>query len=288
MARYLIRFDTPIQLLHTCDEGQAWEVEGYEDVPLRWTKTAEQTVDGMRRLYYASCAPYRVLVVSQNGLDIRRFQRPPAATGPAYVYASALVGWDKGSRGYVRKEDEGKQHTKISIEVLFTFGNADQPRVAAEQAGLTLIDWSELLKGAPRSDRAGGFRGSQGRKSLDADEESVSLRASVPASYVETLKALGNGNVSLGLRRVVEAAQPGSSQAVTVASRHLATEQVEPPTTRMDGKEYVIIGQGLLADVFAEYVRAGAVSGEILMLDGWVYYYRPEGYDDLTLMVMVK
>src|SRR3990167_349 len=286
--RYLIKFDTPIQLLHACADGQDWEMEGYEGVPLRWTKTAEQTVDGQKRMYYASCPPYRVLVVSQNGVDIRRFQRLPTATGPAYVYATALVGWDKGTKGYVHAGQEGRQHTKISIQTMFTFGNADQPRVSAEEAGIEIVNWSDLLRGAPRADRAGGYRGSQGRNPISADEETVSIRASVPASYAEILKGLGDGNVSLGLRRVIESVQPGSDQAITVASRHAATEQMQPKTIKFtDGRYRLHIGNGVLADVFAASVEAGIIAGDIVRGPvNDIYYWRAGGYDDLTLMVM--
>lgn len=287
MARYLIRFDTPIQLVHRCDDGQSWDIQGFEDVPLRWTKTAEQTIDGQRRLYYAACAPYRVLVVSQNGTDIRRFQRSIAATGPAYVYASALVGWDDGTKGYVLPGQEGRRHTKISIHTMFTFGNADQPLVAAESAGLELVDWSELLRSAPRADQRGGYRGSQGRQPLDADEETMSVRASVPASYVETLRSIGDGNVSLGLRRLVESAQPGSDQSVTVASRHVMSEQVAPAVIDVDGLPCLDVGDGVLAETLAAGVEAGAMPGRVLRRDGRVYYYRPGSYDDLRVVVMV-
>lgn len=197
MPRYLVRFDTPIQLLHDCADAPAVEIAGFDDIPLRWVKTGEQTVGEQRRHYYASCPPYRVLVVCQNGHDLHSFQSTPDQP----VYATALVGWDDGAKGYVLPGQEGKRHTKISLLMRFTGGQLQQ---STAHADLERIAWSELLRGAPRTDRPGGYRGTQGRPALDTDEEIVSVRASVPASYAVVLDELGDGNTSKGVRRAVE------------------------------------------------------------------------------------
>lgn len=234
MARYLIHIDTPVVLAHACSDEPQLEFEQWPGVPLTWTKTGEQTVNGVRRLYYAACPPHRVMVVMRNGVDLRQLNHQHGGL----LYATALVGWDEGAAGYVRQGEEGKRHTKISIDVLHTF----QPDYAAanvRQHGIELTSWSALLSKAPRSDQRGGYRGTQGRQRIDQDEPTSRISASVPASYVDALRKLGNGDISAGVRAAIEAAAPPRSETITIASRKLAEHQVAPPIVEVDGRACV-------------------------------------------------
>lgn len=230
MARFLIHIDMPIGVVLQCGDAPQLEFDQWPGAPLEFVKTGEQTVDGIRRLYYAACPPHRVLVVMRNGVDLRKLND---ASGNTYV--TALVGWDEGTNGYVRQGEEGKRHTKISIDVLHSF-QPDFAAASANKYGLTLTSWSALLANAPRSDRRGGYRGTQGRQRIDQDEPTSRISASVPTSYVDALRRLGNGDISAGVRRAIEAAAPPRSETITIASRKLAEHQVNPPIVEVGGR----------------------------------------------------
>lgn len=281
--RYLIHFDAPIMLHHKCADDMLTMAE-HADIPINWTKTAERTVDSIRRLYYASCAPFRTLVVMRNGVDIRRLNMG----GPqAITYATALVGWDDGTQGYVRPEDAGKRHTKITIDVLFTL-TPDGARANAREAGIEIIEWSDLLRNVPRSDRPGGYRGTQGRTRIDQSEPTVRLSASVPASYRDAVKRLGNGDISAGVRAAIEATAPPRSETVTITSRKAAEHEIDPPIVEIGGREWMELGSGYLANIVAAYINAGMMDGEVEDIAGTLYWHRPGGYDDVRTIVMIK
>lgn len=282
MARYLIHIDMPIAVTLRCGDTPQLEFEQWPGAPLEWVKTGEQTVDGIRRLYYAACAPHRVLLVMRGGQDARSLNASPGNT-----YATALVGWDEGTAGYVRPGEEGRRHTKISIDVIHTL-MPDYAAANVRQHGIELISWSALLAKAPRSDQRGGYRGTQGRQRIDQDEPTSRISASVPTSYVDALRKLGSGDISLGVRRAIEAAAPPRSETVTIASRKVTEHQVQPPLVEIDGKTYVEMGSGLLADVLAAGVESGAIPGQALRRGDTIYYWHEAGYESLTAIVMMR
>lgn len=142
--RYLVHIDTPISLLHECSSQPE-----IMETPTDWIKTAEQTIAGERRNYYVSCPPWRILIVARNGLDIRRLN-----TGALkhVCYADCLVGWDDGQSGFVRDENKGRKHTKVTINTLYTLA-PDAAQANARAAGVEIVEWSALLAKAPRSDQ---------------------------------------------------------------------------------------------------------------------------------------
>lgn len=279
--RYLVQMDVPIAVTEHCSADNL-ELEQWAGVPHWWTETAQQTVDGIKRRYYAACPPYRVLVVMRTGLDLRRLNM-----SPGNCYASVLVGWDEGSQGYVRATDVGRRHTKISIDTLYTFTDAYAQAHIRDQ-GIELITWSELLRKAPRSDQRGGYRGTQGRQRIDQDEATARISASVPRSYVDALRQLGNGDIAAGVRAAVEVAAPPRSETITITSRKVAEHQIEPTLIEIDGRAMVELGDGLLAEIMAANVAAGVIPGEIQRRGDTLYYWHPDGYATMRLLVMVR
>lgn len=190
--RYLVHIDTPVRLLHECSAQLA-----IMETPTDWIKTAERTVGGERRNYYVACPPWRILIVTRNGLDLRRLN-----TGAIkqVCYVDCLVGWDEGISEFVCSKNKGRKHTKITILALHTAPDAAAAIDKARAAGVELIEWSALLAKSPRGDKVGGYRGTQGRHRIDADEKTVSISVRLPESLVAIARSLGNGEISAGLR----------------------------------------------------------------------------------------
>lgn len=217
--RYLIHIDAPVGLLHECSNQPP-----IFDHPTDWIKTAERTVGGERRNYYVACPPWRILVVMRHGVDIRQMN-----VGAPASYADALVGWDDGASDFVRQENAGRRHTKITISTLYTW-TPDDARAAAGKAGVEIVEWSKLLVGAPRSDQVGGYRGTQGRHRVGGDEPTVSVSIRLPESLVALARNHGNGDVSTGVRNALRGLN-ATPDAVTIASSKVIEHRIEPPTS---------------------------------------------------------
>jgi hypothetical protein len=80
--------------------------------PWVMVQTADREFLGLRRYYYVSAGPWRALLVMRNGDQLFSLMRPDC-------YVKALIGWDDGERGFVRPENEGKRHTKISVDMMW-------------------------------------------------------------------------------------------------------------------------------------------------------------------------
>lgn len=191
----LIQVDIPIIIgAHELETPLATESE------LWLVKTGEQTVDGIRRYYYAGQPPRRILVVMRNGEPLERVE-----PGDQLV---ALVGWDDGSDRFALPGDAGKRHTKISVDRVLRLAEADAGRVAELLAGdgTVSVALSELVARAPRADRAGGQRGDAAGRPPVVDGDRTEVHGvSLPSQAWREVEALGAGNRSLGLRLLWEA-----------------------------------------------------------------------------------
>lgn len=155
------------------------------------TKTAEQTVSGIRRYYYVSQTPWRILWVCQTG--------QPLDLAKPNLWASMLIGWDPGTSRFVPQEAEGKQHSKFTV--LTTYQLTDD-QVAAMDA--TIAKLSELIAKAPRSDRSGGSRGGDvGRPRIG--DGAISRTVTLSPQQWQKAENIGNGNTSAGLRAAIDA-----------------------------------------------------------------------------------
>lgn len=71
---------------------------------LKWRTEAD--VHGAHRRYYCANAPYRALLVCDNGLDLNQL---------IGCVADCNLGWDEGWREFVREGNARRRHTKITI-----------------------------------------------------------------------------------------------------------------------------------------------------------------------------
>ncbi len=78
------------------------------------------------------------------------------------------------------------------------------------------------------------------------------------------------------------------SETITIASRKLVEHKIEPILIDIDGQPWVDMGSGMLADILAASVQAGAIPGKVMMSGDSVYYYHPDGYDHLAVIIMIK
>lgn len=276
--RYLVHIDEPVVLLHDCKIADSARA-----VPADWLKTAEQTIAGERRNYYVACPPWRILVVTRNGLDLRRLN---TGASKQVCYVDCLVGWDDGQSGFVREENKGRRHTKITISTLYTL-SPEAAQANARAAGVEMIEWSALLAKAPRGDQRGGYRGTQGRHRLDADEPSIATTVRLPESLIALARSLGNGEVSDGLRTALRSIN-ATPDAVTITSNKVIEHQVTPPTVNVAGRVCLDCGTGFLADILAAGVDAGVVPGEVVRVFDNIYYYSTDGYENMTAVVMLR
>ena len=150
-----------------------------------WRKMAQMTVDSETRYYYTALAPWRIVLVLRSApLE--------SLAWPAGAIIDALVGWDNGSPGFVLPENERRKHTKITLL-------GKQPTAIFPEEVKTL---SEIIFRSPRSDRRGGFRGTQGRRPLD-DAGMHQVRATLTQEQYLYAMSLGDGDISKGLRNAV-------------------------------------------------------------------------------------
>lgn len=162
-------------------------------------KTAERTVDGQRRYYYAGAGPHRILIVMRNGQPIETLERED-------TYVKALIGWDPGAADFVMPQHEGKQHTKVTVDMALTLPPADAA-LFANTNGLEIESLAHILANAPRSDQAGGARGDVGRKPVGGNVKAVARTITLLPEQWAYLEGVGEGNISEGARRVIEKAR---------------------------------------------------------------------------------
>jgi hypothetical protein len=161
------------------------------------TKTAERTINGIRRYYYAGAGAHRILIVMRNG-------EPLEALAAPNIYVKALVGWDEGSADFVLPEHAGKQHTKITVDMVLVL-TPEQAQEWATTAGLKVESMAQILANAPRSDRAGGARGEVGRKPVGGTERARPGSVSLLPDQWALAERLGDGVASVGIRRALDA-----------------------------------------------------------------------------------
>ncbi len=158
-------------------------------------KTAERTVDGQRRYYYAGAGPHRILIVMRNGQPIETLDQDN-------TYIKALVGWDPGTTDFVMPQHEGKQHTKITIDMTLVLVPADAELYAANN-DIAIESLAHILANAPRSDQAGGARGAVGRKPVAPGGTQPRTVTLLPEQWA-LAERIGNGNVSAGIRQALD------------------------------------------------------------------------------------
>ena len=169
---------------------------------LRVIRTGEQTIDGARRYYYAANPPRRLLVVARNGSHLE-------SAHPGQ-YWKALIGWDDGDNAHVLSGDEGKRHTKLTIDLLLD--------VPLHDAGVA-TPLSTVVDRAPRSDRPGGVRGTMaGRPPVQPGDRVEQHNITLPSRLWRRAEITGAGNRSAGIYRLIEGEEPMSvSLPVNVA-----------------------------------------------------------------------
>jgi len=169
---------------------------------LRVIKTGEQTIDGARRYYYAANPPRRLLIVARNGSHLES-ARPGQ-------YWKALIGWDDGDNAHVLSGDEGKRHTKLTIDLLLD--------VPIHDIGVA-TPLSTVVDRAPRSDRPGGVRGTMaGRPPVQPGDRVEQHNITLPSRLWRRAETTGAGNRSAGIYRLIEGEEPMSvSLPVNVA-----------------------------------------------------------------------
>jgi len=198
---YLIHVDVPIVPVDECAASES----------LQFLLTGAQMVNGAPRFYYAACSPHRMLIVMRNGDTLESLGMGS--------YAIALIGWDEGDNQYVLPANVGRRHTKMSIEAIVASPEEAAQRIlqrdlrkrigALEVAlnkrtdALKVVELSYVLEGVPRSDRRGGFRGSQGRNMVGGDEPTERISVSLPASVAAKLRIFSGGDVSAAARAAI-------------------------------------------------------------------------------------
>ena len=167
------------------------------DELITFVKTAERTVDGRRRYYYAASGPRRVMIVMRNGTPLEHLNQPNA-------YVKALVGWEPGTSEFALPQHAGKRHTKISIDAVWTL-TPDAARALAGERGLALGNLADVLADAPRAGTVGrgGARAGAGRPPKAPAERVRSIRLTLTEADISALHRIGGGNVSRGVRRLL-------------------------------------------------------------------------------------
>lgn len=155
---------------------------------IAWRETLRQEVNGEQRYYYAAEAPWRILLVLR-GAPIDADLWTPSSI------VNGLVGWDDGTAGFVLPDNERRRHTKLTLL-------ADLPTAIMLNEVESLC---HILFRAPRSDRRGGYRGTQGRPSLDQTGTHQACTTLTGDQHAFVLD-LGQGDVASGLRAAVQVA----------------------------------------------------------------------------------
>ena len=161
-----------------------------------FVKTAERTVDGRRRYYYAASGPQRVMIVMRNGQPLEHLNQPNA-------YIKALIGWEPGTSEFALPAHANKQHTKITVDMLLALDE----RAADEYARVNSLEIESLtavLSNAPRADRPGGARGDVGRHRVGGETRAVSRSITLLPEQWEVVEGIAKGNRSAGVRWLVE------------------------------------------------------------------------------------
>lgn len=162
---------------------------------IQWREMTVQTVDGEPRWYYAAESPWRLVLVLRRQPITASFWAPSGIV-------SGLVGWENGTPGFVLPGSEGRRHTKLTL--------------LAEPPGIIYVDQVESLVHtlfrAPRSDRRGGYRGTQGRRSLDSAGTHTACTTLTGDQHAFVLD-VGQGDLARGLRCVVQAAMEAHNAA---------------------------------------------------------------------------
>ncbi len=86
------------------------------------------TTQDVSRHYYVATAPF-LAIIRCDDLDLT------AARGRV---VDAQVGWDRGTPGFVREENEGHQHTKVTIRRVMAAGRAHSKTLSQVLAGAPL------------------------------------------------------------------------------------------------------------------------------------------------------
>lgn len=165
---------------------------------ITWRKMAQIDYEDGTRYYYTAEAPWRIVLVLRGA----------AIDDSVWVSGAifhALTGWDNGTPGFVRPEDERRKHTKLTL-----FPHAPEAIFPESVRNL-----SSVLFRSPRSDKRGGFRGTQGRRALD-DAGTHQVRTTLTSDQYAYVQKLGAGDVGKGLRDAVMKAKgvdDGDSQA---------------------------------------------------------------------------
>ena len=113
---------------------------------------------------------------------------------------SALENWDFDS------ETDPNGAIKRGLDFLAAAGDYDQEiidaRIKSNDDWDGLEDWAKYLG----SSQHGGKRERAGRPTLSV-EPTVRINAKVPQSVKDRIKWLGDGNISLGVRRAIDATE---------------------------------------------------------------------------------
>lgn len=151
-------------------------------------QTGEQVIDGVTRRYYAAHPPLRLHLVTRNIPFI-----PPLDS-----HVQGIIGWDNGESPYTLPQNARRKHTKLTFFSMF--GDDDEIPPDSEFASLAAI-----LATVPRSDRPGGSRPGAGRHLMTASRTNP-YSVTLPANMAAWLTALGDGNLSSGIRKATAAA----------------------------------------------------------------------------------
>lgn len=173
-----IQLDTPLATPKTPFTGDV----------IAWRETARQEVNGEQRYYYAAEPPWRILLVLRGA----PIDAPLWSVGSI---VNGLVGWDDGTAGFVLPENERRRHTKLTLL-------AEPPPAIVPLEVETLL---RILFRSPRSDRRGGYRGTQGRPPIDPTGTYQACTTLTSPQHAFVLD-LGQGDIASGLRAAVQSA----------------------------------------------------------------------------------
>lgn len=155
---------------------------------IQWREMACQEIDGQRRWYYAAEPPWRIVLVLRGQPITASFWVPSGIV-------HGLVGWEEGTPEFVLPANQGRRHTKLTL--------------LAEPPGVIYIDQVESLVHtlfrSPRSDRRGGYRGTQGRRTLDIAGTHQVCTTLTTEQHAYVLD-IGQGDVAVGVRLAVQQA----------------------------------------------------------------------------------